>query len=190
VQPPSPPGADCERTPPCAESSSYINASMSRFLPRTSHACPKDAQQAAWRVWLNIRRAHVPQPRAALSIAAHLGKHLPGNPTVVPRNEPGAGSFKLANELYFTPAEMGRPFAAPPGLPPEHTEMLRAAFDKSVADPELIAQAEKMMLEIEPLPGATVARYVDELYAAPREISDRVVSFRNMASQSDEKGAK
>jgi tripartite-type tricarboxylate transporter receptor subunit TctC len=32
--------------------------------------------------------------------AAHLGRHLPGNPAVVPRNEPGAGSFKLANELY------------------------------------------------------------------------------------------
>ena len=34
--------------------------------------------------------------------AAHLGRHLPGNPAVVPRNEPGAGSFKLANELYNT----------------------------------------------------------------------------------------
>jgi tripartite-type tricarboxylate transporter receptor subunit TctC len=34
--------------------------------------------------------------------AVHLGRHLPGNPTVVPRNEPGAGSFKLANELYNT----------------------------------------------------------------------------------------
>jgi tripartite-type tricarboxylate transporter receptor subunit TctC len=32
--------------------------------------------------------------------AAHLGRHLPGNPAVVPRNEPGAGSYKLANELY------------------------------------------------------------------------------------------
>src|SRR5437870_933212 len=32
--------------------------------------------------------------------AAHLGRHLPGNPTVVPRNAPGAGSLKLANELY------------------------------------------------------------------------------------------
>jgi tripartite-type tricarboxylate transporter receptor subunit TctC len=33
-------------------------------------------------------------------LAAHLGKHLPGNPTVVTRNEPGAGSIKLANELF------------------------------------------------------------------------------------------
>jgi tripartite-type tricarboxylate transporter receptor subunit TctC len=33
-------------------------------------------------------------------VARHLGAHLPGNPTIVPRNNPGAGSFKLANELY------------------------------------------------------------------------------------------
>lgn len=33
-------------------------------------------------------------------LARHLGKHLPGKPNVIPKNEPGAGSFKLANELY------------------------------------------------------------------------------------------
>lgn len=32
--------------------------------------------------------------------AAHLGKHLPGNPTVIAKNQPGAGSLRLANELY------------------------------------------------------------------------------------------
>ena len=32
--------------------------------------------------------------------AAYLGKHLPGHPTVVPKNQPGAGSLRLANELY------------------------------------------------------------------------------------------
>jgi len=33
-------------------------------------------------------------------LARHLGKHIPGNPTVVPQNMPGAGSLKLANFLY------------------------------------------------------------------------------------------
>src|SRR5262249_18919778 len=26
-------------------------------------------------------------------LARHLGKHIPGNPTIVPQNRPGAGSF-------------------------------------------------------------------------------------------------
>ena len=33
-------------------------------------------------------------------IARHLGRHIPGNPTVVPKNMEGAGSLRLANWLY------------------------------------------------------------------------------------------
>jgi tripartite-type tricarboxylate transporter receptor subunit TctC len=33
-------------------------------------------------------------------IARHLGKHIPGNPTVTPKNMEGAGSLRLANWLY------------------------------------------------------------------------------------------
>jgi tripartite-type tricarboxylate transporter receptor subunit TctC len=33
-------------------------------------------------------------------LARYLGRHLPGNPSVVPQNKPGAGSMGLANYLY------------------------------------------------------------------------------------------
>jgi tripartite-type tricarboxylate transporter receptor subunit TctC len=33
-------------------------------------------------------------------LARHLGKHIPGNPTVVPKNMEGAGGLRLANWLY------------------------------------------------------------------------------------------
>ena len=33
-------------------------------------------------------------------LAQHLGKHIPGNPAVVPQNMPGAGSLKAVNYLY------------------------------------------------------------------------------------------
>ena len=33
-------------------------------------------------------------------VARHLGRHIPGEPTLVPQNMPGAGSFKAANFLY------------------------------------------------------------------------------------------
>jgi tripartite-type tricarboxylate transporter receptor subunit TctC len=36
----------------------------------------------------------------ARMIARHIGKHIPGNPTVVSRNMDGAGSLRLANWLY------------------------------------------------------------------------------------------
>jgi tripartite-type tricarboxylate transporter receptor subunit TctC len=33
-------------------------------------------------------------------LARHMGKHIPGNPTITPQNMVGAGSLKLANYLY------------------------------------------------------------------------------------------
>src|SRR5437588_5146992 len=33
-------------------------------------------------------------------VARHIGKHLPGKPTVVPQNMPGAGSLNAANYIY------------------------------------------------------------------------------------------
>ena len=34
------------------------------------------------------------------ALARHIGRHLPGNPAVVPKNMPGAGGLALANHLY------------------------------------------------------------------------------------------
>jgi tripartite-type tricarboxylate transporter receptor subunit TctC len=34
------------------------------------------------------------------TVARHIGRHLPGNPNVVPQNMPGAGSYVAASHLY------------------------------------------------------------------------------------------
>src|SRR5262245_39491056 len=44
-------------------------------------------------------------------VARHLGKHLPGNPTVVPQNMPGAGSFFAANHIYNSAPKDGTTIA-------------------------------------------------------------------------------
>src|SRR5947208_8199855 len=33
-------------------------------------------------------------------VARHLGRHLPGNPTVIAENMPGAGTLRAANYIY------------------------------------------------------------------------------------------
>src|SRR5499433_1457915 len=43
-------------------------------------------------------------------IAKHLGKHIPGNPTVTPKNMDGAGSLRLANWLYNVAPKDGTVF--------------------------------------------------------------------------------
>jgi hypothetical protein len=36
----------------------------------------------------------------ARAVARHIGKHIPGNPTVIPRNMPGGGSLVAANHIF------------------------------------------------------------------------------------------
>jgi tripartite-type tricarboxylate transporter receptor subunit TctC len=46
----------------------------------------------------------------ARALARHMGRHIAGNPTIVPRNMPGAGSLVLANWLYNVAPRDGTAF--------------------------------------------------------------------------------
>jgi tripartite-type tricarboxylate transporter receptor subunit TctC len=48
----------------------------------------------------------------ARTLARHMGKHIPGNPEIIPRNREGAGSMLLTNELASTLPNDGTVFAA------------------------------------------------------------------------------
>ena len=43
-------------------------------------------------------------------VARHIGRHIPGNPTIVPKNMEGAGSVRLANWLYNVAPRDGTAF--------------------------------------------------------------------------------
>ena len=47
----------------------------------------------------------------ARALARHIGRHLPGNPTVIPKNMPGAGGLTLANYIYNKAPTDGSEFA-------------------------------------------------------------------------------
>jgi tripartite-type tricarboxylate transporter receptor subunit TctC len=46
----------------------------------------------------------------ARMLARHMGKHIPGNPNVLPKNMEGAGSLRLANWLYNVAPKDGTAF--------------------------------------------------------------------------------
>src|SRR4051794_20389265 len=43
-------------------------------------------------------------------LSRHMGKHIPGNPTIVPKNMEGAGSLRLANWLFNVAPKDGSAF--------------------------------------------------------------------------------
>ena len=65
---------------------------------------------------------------------------------------------------------LGRPFLAPPGVPADRAAALQHAFDAMVRDPEFLADAERLRLEIMPISGSELQRLMTEIYATPPDI--------------------
>src|SRR5262245_13693337 len=84
---------------------------------------------------------------------------------------------KQAIEYLYAGQGIGRPFVAPPGLPPERLKMLREAFDATMKDPEFIAEAQRNRLQLEPEDGEHLAALVTRIYATPKAIVDRIGSL-------------
>ncbi len=76
-------------------------------------------------------------------------------------------------EFLFAPQEMGRPFFAPPGLPPERLAALRLAFERTLKDPAFLADAEKLGVEVQHRGGETIDRLLAQVYASPKEVVER-----------------
>jgi tripartite-type tricarboxylate transporter receptor subunit TctC len=76
--------------------------------------------------------------------------------------------------LAFARQALGRPYLAPPGIPADRVEALRAAFDATMQDPEFLAEAAKADLEITPISGAAVEQLVRETYEAPPAVVARI----------------
>jgi tripartite-type tricarboxylate transporter receptor subunit TctC len=65
---------------------------------------------------------------------------------------------------------MGRPFAAPPGIPEDRKQALRKAFDDTMKDPEFLAEAQKRKMDVNPVSGIEVEKLVAELYKTPPDV--------------------
>jgi tripartite-type tricarboxylate transporter receptor subunit TctC len=73
-------------------------------------------------------------------------------------------------KLVTSRQTIGRPFAAPPGVPADRAQALRRAFDATLKDPAFLAEAEKLKLDVNPVSGEDVDRLIAELYATPKDV--------------------
>jgi len=67
--------------------------------------------------------------------------------------------------LILARQALGRPFLAPPEIPGDRVAALRAAFMETMKDPEFLADADKLKLEIRSLSGAQAELMVKQIYA-------------------------
>ena len=94
-----------------------------------------------------------------------------------PRVEEAPTIYELMDE-YKTPptkrrtaeamlqgGEWARPYMVAPGTPADRVAVLRAAFDKVVKDPELLAEAKKLRMDVTPMRG-------EQLQSMAKEVSE------------------
>jgi hypothetical protein len=106
-------------------------------------------------------------------------EHATGHPIVNRMGVPLAVEFaktpqdRQVLELVYTQEIFGRPYVLPAGVPADRAETLRRAFAAALADPELLAEAQKLNLDVELVSGAELQALVAKIYATPAAITER-----------------
>jgi hypothetical protein len=84
---------------------------------------------------------------------------------------------KKAIEFLYVGQGIGRPFIAPPGMPPATLKVLRDAFDATMKDPAFIAEATKRKYALSPETGAELEALIKSAYATPKPIIERIAKL-------------
>jgi len=83
-------------------------------------------------------------------------------------------------KVVLASGDFGRPIVAPPGVPADRIKILRDAFDKSVNDPTLLAEAEKRQLEMDPESSAELESLAKEVMVASPDVVERMKKILGM----------
>jgi tripartite-type tricarboxylate transporter receptor subunit TctC len=132
-----------------------------------------DAECGSYSSLKTEQPAWIRDKKVSFIVLIGLERHsdLPNVPTVMElaRSEHQKAVFKI----ILAQQEAGRPLLAPPGLPADRLRALRQAFDETVKDPEFLADAKRIGLEVNPASGEQLQKLMAEIYASPPELVER-----------------
>ncbi len=98
--------------------------------------------------------------------------HLPVDEDLTP---PGIGKSLMI--IRGTPLVIGKPFGVRPGVPADRVAMLRDAMAKVVRDPQFLADAEKVGIDIDPLTAERVTKDFAAMMSQPQEAIDAMLKY-------------
>jgi tripartite-type tricarboxylate transporter receptor subunit TctC len=81
---------------------------------------------------------------------------------------------RQAMQMFYAQNAFARPFILPPGVPADRVAILRKAFEVTMKDPELLAEAEKMRINVDASTGEEVQALVAKMYETPPQVIERV----------------
>jgi tripartite-type tricarboxylate transporter receptor subunit TctC len=98
-------------------------------------------------------------------------RELPGVPSVY--DFARSDDERKVLDLLFGWRVLGRPLAAPPGIPPERLAALRKAFTSAMNDKRFVADAAKAQLDIAPASGEQVATLIARMFSHSKDTIKR-----------------
>ena len=105
------------------------------------------------------------------SRTARLPRNLPDVPTIQELAHNDADRQAIA--LLLAGETIGRPLAAPPGIPDDRLQTLRAAFAAMTTSPAFITDAANTRTEAKPISGDTIEQTIARVLATPKGVVDR-----------------
>ncbi len=84
---------------------------------------------------------------------------------------------RKALELLFAPQVMAWPLVAPPEVPADRVATLRKAFAATMKDPDFLADAKKLNIDVEPVPGELMQTLVARVSDFERAVVDRALEL-------------
>lgn len=76
-------------------------------------------------------------------------------------------------KLLYARESYGMPFATPPDVPPERVKALREAFEATMRDPDFLADAKNLNLDIAPVSAAELTDLTSDLFKTPQAVVTR-----------------
>jgi tripartite-type tricarboxylate transporter receptor subunit TctC len=73
-------------------------------------------------------------------------------------------------KIILTTLAMSRPFTAPPNIPSDRKDVLRSAFEQATKDPQFKTEAQRLNLDVDMVPAATIDRLLADAYDTPKEL--------------------
>jgi tripartite-type tricarboxylate transporter receptor subunit TctC len=77
-------------------------------------------------------------------------------------------------EAMLLGGEWARPLMVAPATPGDRVAILRAAYEKTVKDPELLAEAKKLRIDVTPLRGEQLQKMARQVMSQPPEVIEQV----------------
>jgi tripartite-type tricarboxylate transporter receptor subunit TctC len=71
---------------------------------------------------------------------------------------------------------IGRPVSAPPGVPEDRKQALRAAFTTTMKDPAFLADAKKLRLDVSAADGEGVEKLFARFFSYPKSAVEKAVA--------------